>query len=290
MAIEYHSYQKTISELHALYSKRQLNLAPGFQRDSIWTKSERTSLIRFNDPQLSAPIDLPVQAPEGGNVVYDVIDGKQRIELIFGFIGTIRLKQLGRSWAAKVKLPESETSELVNWTRLNKMRQQYRIMDYRVQTIEVDGTWDEIRDLFVRINSTGKPLKRQEVRNAKFLKTEFLGSAKQVANRFRSYFQAAGVVSEQQSERMKHIELASELIYSAHAGDVANKKRVLDDVMDADALKGQTLRKAVLRSVSALNRLRRMFPGINRSVRFHKISDFCTLAVLIQKFEAEGLV
>jgi hypothetical protein len=31
---------------------------------------------------------------------------------------------------------------------------------------------------------------------------------------------------------MKHIELASELIYSAHAGDVANKKRVLDDVMD----------------------------------------------------------
>src|ERR1039457_2921379 len=33
-----------------------------------------------------------------------------------------------------------------------------------------------------------------------------------------------------------------------------------------------------------------MFPDINRSVRFHKISDFYTLAVLIQKFEAEGLV
>jgi hypothetical protein len=45
MAIEYHSYQKTISELQALYDNDQLNLAPGFQRDSIWTKSERASLI-----------------------------------------------------------------------------------------------------------------------------------------------------------------------------------------------------------------------------------------------------
>src|ERR1035438_6740875 len=89
---------------------------------------------------------------------------------------------------------------------------------------------------------------------------------------------------------MKHIELASELTYSAHAGDVANKKRVLDDVMDTDALEGQPLQKAVLKSVSALNRLRRMFPDTNRSVRFHKISDFYTLAVLIQTFEAEGLV
>ena len=111
-----------------------------------------------------------------------------------------------------------------------------------------------------------------------------------MANRFRSYFQAAGVVREQQAERMKHIELASELTYSAHAGDVANKKRVLDDVMDTDALEGQPLQKAVLKSVSALNRLRRMFPDTNRSVRFHKISDFYTLAVLIQTFEAEGLV
>ena len=33
-----------------------------------------------------------------------------------------------------------------------------------------------------------------------------------------------------------------------------------------------------------------MFPDTNRSVRFHKISDFYTLAVLIQTFEAEGLV
>ena len=60
--------------------------------------------------------------------------------------------------------------------------------------------------------------------------------------------------------------------------------------MDTDALEGQPLQKAVLKSVSALNRLRRMFPDTNRSVRFHKISDFYTLAVLIQTFEAEGLV
>ena len=116
------------------------------------------------------------------------------------------------------------------------------------------------------------------MRNARFLRTEFLGAAKRVASRFRSYFQVAGVVSEQQAERMKHIELASELIYSAYSCDVAGKKKVLDEIMDRDTLKGQTLQKAVIKSASALSRLRRMFPSLNRSVRFHKISLLSKLA------------
>jgi len=76
---------------------------------------------------------------------------------------------------------------------------------------------------------------------------------------------------------MKHIELLSELLYSAHIEGVANKKRVLDTAMRNDGLKGIQLRKAEQATAIGLNRLRRMFPDVSRSVRFHKISDFTVL-------------
>ncbi len=49
------------------------------------------------------------------------------------------------------------------------------------------------------------------------------------------------------------------------------------------------LEKASRQTVTALNRVRRMFPELGRT-RFSKISDFYSLAVLIAKFESEGLI
>ena len=89
---------------------------------------------------------------------------------------------------------------------------------------------------------------------------------------------------------MKHIELLSELLYSAHIEGLANKKRVLDAAMRNDGLKGAQLRKAEQATTAGLNRLRRMFPELSRAVRFHKISDFYTLAVAIQDLERRQFV
>ena len=89
---------------------------------------------------------------------------------------------------------------------------------------------------------------------------------------------------------MKHIELLSELLYSAHIEGLANKKRVLDSAMHKDGLKGVRLRKAEKATTAGLNRLRRMFPDLSRAVRFHKISDFYSLAVAIQDLERRGFV
>ena len=202
MSIKFHSYQMTVSELQTLYTERRLNLEPGFQRDSIWSPSQRAKLIDSMVRNYALPSVFVYKRQQDGDAVYDVIDGKQRIESVLRFTKVLKGKSPAiKDWngTAKVRFPdpENEVTENVNWARLNKMKQQYRIMDYRFQTIEIDGTWDEIVDLFVRINSTGKPLAGQEIRNARFLKTEFLKEAKLIANRFRPYFQEAGVVTKQ---------------------------------------------------------------------------------------------
>src|SRR5262249_7121840 len=157
---------------------------------------------------------------------------------------------------------------------LRKCKQQSRIEEYLLQVIQVEAELSEIIELFVRINSTGNALTRQEIRNAHFYRSAFLRTAKRLATRYESYLQVIGTIGAQQARRMKHIELLSELLYAAQIQGPANKKRVLDTAMRNDGLKGMQLRKAEKAATAGLNRLRRMFPDLSRSVRFHKISDF----------------
>jgi hypothetical protein len=88
---------------------------------------------------------------------------------------------------------------------------------------------------------------------------------------------------------MKHVELICELMVSAHSESVTNKKAALDTVMQSDSIRGQDLDKTSRLTVSGLNRLKRMFPKLYQT-RFHQLSDFYSLAVLVQKFEREQLI
>jgi hypothetical protein len=51
----------------------------------------------------------------------------------------------------------------------------------------IEADLSDIIELFVRINSTGNALTRQEIRNAHFYRSEFLKTAKRLATRYESY-------------------------------------------------------------------------------------------------------
>ena len=220
-----------------------------------------------------------------GAMVFEVVDGKQRLETLFMYMGVMR----GR-FPASLQLPNADQPQSVGWSALRKWKQQSRIEEYPLQVIQVEADLSDIIELFVRINSTGNALTRQEIRNARFYRTPFLKTAKRLATRYESYLQGIGTIGAQQARRMKHIELLSELLYSAHIQGIANKKRVLDSAMRNDGLKGVQLQKAEKATTAGLNRLRRMFPDLSRAVRFHKISDFYSLAIAIQELERRGFV
>jgi hypothetical protein len=59
--------------------------------------------------------------------------------------------------------------------------------------------------------------------------------------------------------------------------------------MDSDSIRGRDIDKAARLTVTCLNRVRRMFPKLSQT-RFSQLSDFYTLAVLIQRFERHGLI
>jgi len=277
--------QKTIGEILNLFEKGQLNLEPGFQRSSVWADRDRRKLIDSILRNYPLPSIFLYRRYEEGNLVYDVIDGKQRLESVLMFTGAKR----GNRFQTKSRLPDQEQGDWIDWNVIKRKKLQYLITGYNLQIIEVTGEMADIIDLFVLINSTGKALTGQEKRHAHYYHSGFLRKAGQLARRFEDYFRSSRILSPLQISRMKHIELICELMVSAHTEGVTNKKAALDKVMDSDSIRGRDLDKAARLTVTCLNRLKRLFPKIFQT-RFRQLSDFYSLAVLIQKFERQRLI
>ncbi len=283
--LRHDAYQKTVQDLVNLYEDRHLNLSPGFQRDSVWTERDRAKLVDSIVRNYPLPSIFLYRREEHGEIIYDVIDGKQRIESIFMFMGLIR----GKRFEARVQLPGDDEKEWVDWNRLKNLQKQHLITGYSLRIIQVDGDLADVIDLFVRINSTGKALTTAEKRHAKYYNSPFLREASKLAAKHEGYLRKNKILTAGQITRMRHVELMCELMISIHQGDVINKKAALDRVMESSSFTPVQTRKAKEKTMTALRRVRRMFPLLHQT-RFQKVSDFYSLVVLLAKFESERLI
>lgn len=284
-AIQYQMHTKSVQDLINLYEKDQLNLEPGFQRQSVWGLSDRRRLIDSIVRGYPLPSIFLYQQTKDGHHVYDVIDGKQRIETLLMFMGVLK----GNRFDVKLQLPGEDEPDLVDWKSLEQKKLQHLITGYKVQCIEVSGELGEIIDLFVRINSTGKPLTSAEKRHARYFNSPFLTLAEKLARKYREYFVRHKVLSVANLERMKHVELVCELMLAAHTGALSNKKAAVDKAMSVDAMTQAQADKAAKRVQLVLNRIEKLFPKIGHT-RFAHLADFYTLATLIEQFDGANLV
>ncbi len=280
----HNSYPKPVHDLVHLYNNGQLNLNPGFQRNSVWTIKDRAKLIESIIRNYPVPAIFLYRREENGKIVYDVIDGKQRLESIFLFMGVLR----GNRFAVKTQLDENSENAEFDWRFLKKKSRQSLIEGYKLYTIEVDGDLSDIIDLFVRINSTGKALTSAEKQHAKYYDSPFLKKAANIAGRYREYFSKTGILSTGQISRMKHVELLCEIMLSIGSDDVINKKAALDKIMGRGLTLSQ-INKQKSKVIRVINRIRSMFPKLQET-RFKQLSDFYVLAILIAKYEGEGLI
>lgn len=279
------TYQRTVQDFANLYREGQLNLEPGFQRDSVWTDSDRVKLLDSIMRNYPLPSVFLYRREEDGQIVYDVIDGKQRLETILRFMGL----KWGQRFRAKVQLPDEEAPRTIDWRRLCRECKQPLLTGYSLHTVEVRGDLADIIDLFVRINSTGKALTSAEKRHARYYKSRFLREAGKLAERYEGYFLQHRILSAMQLSRMKHVELVCELMISLHQGDLINKKAALDHVMQSATFTPRQIEAAKKKTIRTMNLVAKVFPGLKQS-RFRQVSDYYSLAVLISKFDTEGLV
>jgi hypothetical protein len=240
---------KTVNDFVNMYRQNQLNLEPGFQRQSVWRMADRVKLIESILQGYPMPSVFLYKNMSDGQLRFDVIDGKQRLESILMFLGHLR----GNRFSIWSELDPEAGPQEWDWRALERAQHGPRLLGYEIQTVELET--DElsvVRDVFVRINSTGMRLTSAEKRHARFYTSTFLKQASKVARAFESYFIEYNILTRGQISRMKHVELVSELLASFYQRQPVNKKRALDQLIGGTPVDGRSLGRAVGEVVRAL--------------------------------------
>jgi Protein of unknown function DUF262/HNH endonuclease len=284
--LQYEPMTKSVQDFLNYFERDQLHLDPPFQRKPVWTNRDREKLIDSIVNGFPVPSVYLHEREENGQIVYDVIDGKQRIETLLMFMG--KLWGRGR-FSARVLWPNATEREDITWRDLSRRKVTHALLSYRIPTHIVRGPPAEVIELFVRINSTGKALTRAEQSHARYNTSPFLKGAESLARSFEGKLLKTGVLSEGQISRMKHVELMCELMLVANRGAVQNKKAAIDGLMRSKEITARQVKQAKTSTSRAIKWTLKRFPSL-KSSRFRHLSDFYSLVALIQHFEAEKLI
>jgi len=278
---------KSIQDLVDLYEKSRMNLEPAFQRYSVWSMADRRLLVNSIFDSIPMPsVYLYRQIGRGGRPIYDVIDGKQRIETILAFMQKGPVYRQRDPVVARRTFSEDEVRDW-RWTDLDGAYKNI-FLTTQVPVIEVEGELAEIIELFVRINSTGKKLTPQERRNAHYFKNPILRKAQRVSDQLKSSLVRIGVLSRSQLSRMKHVELVLELLLSIQAGMPLNKKQKIDEVIRGEHVPERAIKEASKELKASIDATLAILPNL-RTTRFHRVADFYTLVLLLAIYRSEGI-
>lgn len=148
----------SIRQLMDLIEQGDLDLAPNFQRHFVWDRTRQSLLIESILLGLPLPAIYLSQYSDG---ILTVVDGLQRIHTIRNFVNNkLRLCNLEYLTDCNGKTFE-EIKTVLSPLRIRKFGQTQLmcfVIDYRSPS--------ELKyDLFRRLNTGGKPLNRQEIRN-----------------------------------------------------------------------------------------------------------------------------
>jgi hypothetical protein len=279
---------KTIHDFIQMQDSGHLNLEPSFQRESVWNLKDQQGLIQSILDGYPIPSIFLFERFENGALIYDVLDGKQRLEAIFAFVGARGFSKKG--FEVSYRLAGQEEAEDCNFGLLRKQDSEahHSLLAYEIQTTHVTGELSDIIRLFVLINSTGKALTRQEKAQAKYFKSRFLLKAKELAETHQAFFNS--IISKEQKKRMKDVELVGELLASILNCGPIDKKKALDQAIANDTLSAGALPTATSGFNATIRNIENIFPDGLKQTRFAKISEFYSLFMVLWQLREDGAI
>lgn len=205
---------QTVSWFNKRLSDDELVLKPLFQRNPVWTSTQKSYLIDSILRGYPVPeIYLQTTEDKDGNDRHIVVDGQQRIRACLEFLaGNFALSEPDTDWDGAYFEDLSKDQK--------KALRQYR---FAVRVLpELDETL--IREIFGRLNRNNMALNKQELRNATYW-GEFITTMNRLAE--DSFWVNSGIFTANDFRRMLDVEFISELAIAALYGQ-QNKKDNLD--------------------------------------------------------------
>lgn len=189
-----------------------LELSPDFQRRAVWSEKAKSYLIDTIIRGRPIPKILISQRLEGARNVRLVVDGQQRLRAILGFInGDFPISKAHNRAQAGKTYPTLSPQE------------QKEFLQYELGVdVLFDMQYQDLLDIFARINSYTVTLNKQEKLNAQYL-GYFKQAAFELGFKYVDYFLRAGVLTKPTVTRMAEAELAGDMLVSLVAGVQTNK-------------------------------------------------------------------
>ena len=214
-----HNFQ-TIAWFRDLHKRERLDLNPPYQRRSVWNQSFKDYFIDtvlLGNP--TAAIFLYEEFSLTGDVTYRLVDGKQRLTTIFGFLNG--------------EFPVGDKAQISDlrgkhWEQLDsEVKKSFWAYEFLVEYLP-DTEETVINDIFDRINRNVAKLSFQELRHAKY-DGVFISSAEDLAKWMPGKFPDGFPYLQDRSKRqMKDVEVVAQLLLFLESGVKSYSQADLD--------------------------------------------------------------
>lgn len=174
----------TISQIYSLYANNKLVVNRKYQRKLCWTIEEKRNFLDTVERGLPVPMFL-FAATDNGQ--YEIIDGMQRLDAICSFIS--QKYELKDGYFNLESMPD-----IIEQKRNNQLKQKKPIVDASIcksisnyplpVSIFPAASAENVEEIFKRINSTGKHLALQELRQVG-VDTQFATIIRQLSSEIR---------------------------------------------------------------------------------------------------------
>lgn len=262
-AVSTDSYQMSVGELLSQFEQGELVINPDFQRLFRWSIEQKSKFIE--SLLIGVPIPPLFVFSSGGK--WELIDGLQRVSTILQFVSA-----LGKSGEGSIYPPEPLTKGEylrslvgVGWDRWDDrfsvgltQEQKFKIRRARigVQILHDTSAPQAKFDLFMRLNSGGSPLARQELRNCMLVMTNraFHGAVKSMAE--HSSFREILQLNESKEDALGYDDRVCRLLVFAEKD--TDYMQELEDFID-DSLRDDLSKRSSEWVSAAENRFKRVF-------------------------------
>jgi hypothetical protein len=289
-----------LKQLWHLYKDRELDLAPEYQRREAWTAKK--SMVLIDSVARRIPINAITlyKTADSGALVYEVIDGKQRLTALIQFQEDrlIPLSEALRDLSEEEELEGKVLAEKVmdkKWSELDAGTRS-AFLDYEVPIYVVEGSRASAVRAFRRMNADPYALTPQEIRNAIFKDSEFLRATRALSETIDKlavgtdhFLVEWGVISPRQWLRMQDLQFLSELLCLGLDGP-QEARRTLDTTYELYArprgTKHGALKKAATLTAGALRAAHKILGG---SLKPHLLSSENDVYALIGAIFKRGI-
>jgi hypothetical protein len=223
----------TIDTIISQIEQKNIDLNPKFQRRNAWDDSRRSKLIESLVAGLPVPEIVLAEDPRKRKA-FIVIDGKQRLLTIFGFVDpTVAYWKKAELTNLKVRddLNGKTFDQLKKDAAFNDEYREFMNADVRCTIISNFKSDDVLYDIFYRLNTGSVPLSTQELRQV-LHKGPFADFLIQATNTLQPVHSVLGLNGP--DTRLKDVEIVLRFIAIVMFGDTyqGNLKKFLDDAME----------------------------------------------------------